>query len=113
MIDIGFVLYKKGEKPGTLTAEWCHAVAGNGTGIATGGPAVGFVGHYNIRYFDNNGNVDADLELTIQKAGDNYELVWIDDGEITNRGIGKVIEGGLAVGWRGIDENLSNLPDSK
>jgi len=112
VIDIGFVFFKKGEKPGTLTAEWCHAVSGNGTGIATGGPAVGFVGNYNIRYFDINGNVDIDLELTIQKAGENYDLVWILDGEIVNRGIGKVIEGGLAVGWRGIDENLSKPLDS-
>jgi hypothetical protein len=42
MPSVGFVMYKKSDEPGTLIAEWCHSDYGNGTGIATGGPADGF-----------------------------------------------------------------------
>jgi hypothetical protein len=113
MTNIGFVLYKKGNKPGTLNAKWCHSYLGNGTGKATGGPAEGFVGRYHIRYFDDKGNVDADLELDIQKDGDYYKLSWINNGEITGRGIGIEVAEGLAAGWRGIDDKLPRLSETQ
>jgi hypothetical protein len=111
MIDIGFVLYKKGDEPGTLEAEWCHSYSGNGTGKATGGPPEGFVGRYQIRYFDDKGNVDGDCELDIQKDGDYYELSWIVNGEIADRGIGMEVAEGLAAGWRGVDDKSPNPSD--
>ncbi len=106
MIDIGCVLYQKGDEPGTLYAKWCHSYSGSGTGKATGGPVKGFTGRYRLRYFDNAGNVDADVELDIQKKGDFYELSWMKDGEEIDKGIGMEIAGGLAAGWRGINETV-------
>ncbi len=105
MINIGFVLYTKGDETGTLNAKWCHSDSGNGTGKATGGPAEGFVGRYRMSYFDDKGNVDADCEIDIQKNGDYFELTWINNGEITGKGMGMEVAEGLAVGWRNIDDN--------
>ncbi len=76
MTNVGFVLYKKGEEPGTLIAKWCHTDDGNGTGIATGGPVEGFEGHYHVRYFDDKGNLQAARELNIKKDGDYYQTWW-------------------------------------
>lgn len=103
MIDVGFVLYKKGSEAGTLEANWCHSSSGAGTGKASGGPDKGFSGNYSIRYFDNNGNIEADLELDIEKDGNIYQVIWIQDGKITARGIGMEVDEGLAVGWRSVD----------
>ena len=39
MFNVGCVLVKKGDEPGTLTAKWCHPYFGKsvfGTGKATG-----------------------------------------------------------------------------
>ncbi len=103
MIDVGCVLYKKGDEPGTLKAKWCHSSLGIGTGIATGGTAEGFAGHYRIRYFDDKGNEIADRELDIQKEADHFKLTWINNGVISARGIGMEIEAGLSAGWADID----------
>ncbi|MCP4370993.1 MAG: hypothetical protein GY797_23195 [Deltaproteobacteria bacterium] len=103
MTNVGYVLYKKGDEPGTLIAKWCHSDYGNGTGIATGGPAEGFEGRYHIRYFDEKGNIQADRELDIQKDGDYYQLSWINNGEISGRGIGMENAEGLSVGYRDIE----------
>ncbi|MCP4344336.1 MAG: hypothetical protein GY795_02285 [Desulfobacterales bacterium] len=102
MINIGFVLYKKNDKPGEMSAKWCHSDYGNGTGIATGGPADRFEGHYHIRYFDDSGNVQADRELEIEKDGDNYKVSWFNNGKISAVGIGMVNSEGLAVGYRDV-----------
>ena len=110
MINVGCVLYKKGDEPGTLTAKWCHPYFGKGvfgTGIATGGPEEGYVGRYHIRYFDDKGNEIAGFELDIQKDGDYYEIAWIDNGEILDRGMGMVVAEGLAAGWRRVDDKPS------
>ncbi len=103
MINIGFVLYKKGDEPGTLNAKWCHSDYGNGTGIATGGPAEGFEGRYHIRYLDDKGNAQAERKLDIQKKGDFYHLSWINNGNISARGIGMETVEGLSVGYRDIE----------
>ena len=104
MINVGCVLYTKSSEPGTLHAKWFHSDSGNGTGIATGGPAEGFAGRYHMRYFDDKGKVDADRELNIKKNGDYFELTWINNGEITGKGIGMEVSEGLAAGWRDIDD---------
>jgi hypothetical protein len=104
MTNVGFVLYKKSDEPGTLIAEWCHSDDGNGTGIATGGTTEGFEGRYHIRYFDNKGNIQADRELDIKKDGVYYQLSWINNGEITARGIGMETAEGLAAGYRDVKE---------
>ncbi|MCP4535909.1 MAG: hypothetical protein GY832_02085 [Chloroflexi bacterium] len=104
MIDVGCVLYKKGDELGTLDAQWVHSYLGNGTGKATGGPAEGFAGRYRIRYYDDKGDVQADRELDIQKDGDRYKLTWIDNGRVTGRGIGIEVSEGLAAGYRDVEE---------
>ncbi len=107
MFNVGCVLYKKGDEPGTLNATWCHPYFGKGilgTGKATGGPNEGYVGRYHIRYFDDKGNEIAGFELDIQKNGDYYELAWIDNGEVLDRGIGMEFSEGLVAGWRRIDD---------
>lgn len=106
MINIGCVLYRKGDEPGTLYAKWCHSIFGNGTGKAVGGPSNGFMGRYHIHYFDDKGAEIADLELDIQKDGDFFKLAWISNGKITSRGIGMEVAEGLAAGWCGVDDKL-------
>ena len=102
MKNIGFVLYEKGEKPGTLTAKWCHSEDGSGTGIATGGPATGFEGRYKIQYYDEKQNLQAQRDLDIQKMKGHYHISWINMGKITCNGIGMETAEGLAVGYRNI-----------
>lgn len=107
MINVGCVLYQRGEDPGSLTAKWCHPYFGEGvfgTGLATGGPAEGYVGRYHIRYFDTDGNEIAGFELDIKKECEYYELEWIDNGEILDRGVGMEVSDGLVAGWRRIDD---------
>ena len=104
MPSVGFVLYKKSDEPGTLTAEWCHSDYGNGTGIATGGPADGFEGRYTIRYFDDKGNMQAERGLEIQKEGNYYQLSWSNNGEISGSGVGMETAEGLAVGYRDVEK---------
>ena len=102
MTNIGFVLYKRNDESGVMNAKWCHSDYGNGTGIATGGPTEGFEGHYQIRYFDDMGNVQADRELEIKKDGDYYKVSWLNNGKITAVGIGMENSEGLSVGYRDI-----------
>ncbi len=107
MFNIGCVLYTPGDEPGTLNAKWCHPFFGDGvfgTGKASGGPAQGYAGRYNIIYYDAEGNELAGFELDIKKAGDYYELAWIDNGEILDRGIGMEVNDGLAAGWRRVSD---------
>jgi len=54
-LNIGFVLYTKGNVPGTLNARWTYQNVYSGKGLATGGPKQGFVGHYHVRYYDEQG----------------------------------------------------------
>ena len=103
MFNIGCVLYTPGNEPGTLNAKWCHPFFGDGvfgTGKATGGPAQGYAGNYHIRYFDQHAKEVGGFELQIEKVGDYYELAWIDNGEIMDRGVGMEVAEGLAAGWR-------------
>jgi hypothetical protein len=51
-LNIGFVLYSKGNIPGTLNARWTYQNIYSGKGLATGGPKAGFAGHYHVRYCD-------------------------------------------------------------
>ncbi|MCB1663829.1 MAG: hypothetical protein KDI20_14600 [Pseudomonadales bacterium] len=107
MFNIGFVLYTPGDEPGSLNAKWCHPFFSKGvygTGKATGGPAQGYTGTYQIRYFDKGGAEVGGFELEIKKVGDYYELAWIDNGEIMDRGIGMEVAEGLAAGWRRVSD---------
>jgi hypothetical protein len=67
MENIGFVIYQKGHKPGTLNARWNHTVLGKGNGIATGGPNIGFAGSYKICYFNETGEMIAERDLEIKR----------------------------------------------
>ncbi len=105
MKNIGYVLYQKGHKPGTLDATWCTLKTGVGSGKATGGPLDGFEGEYHIQYFDENGNPDDEFDLIIQNLGSCYKLSWIrDDETIACIGVGMEVAEGLAVGWRGLSD---------
>jgi hypothetical protein len=103
--NIGFVLYTKGQAPGTLNARWSYGNAYSGHGVATGGPAAGgFAGRYHVRYFLETGEFSDEYDLDIEKhAGGNfYDVTWISNGAVSAKGVGMEVPngGGLAVGWR-------------
>ena len=98
--NIGFVLYTKSLSPGTLNARWMFTNAYRGPGLATGGPKEGFVGHYHVRYFNDDGTFSDEYDLAIAKTGDCYEVTWTTAGKVQAVGVGMEVENGLAVGWR-------------
>jgi hypothetical protein len=99
-LNIGFVLYTKGDVPGTLNARWTYQNIYSGKGLATGGPKEGFAGHYHVRYYDEQGKFSDEYDLVIEKAGAFYNASWITDGKISAGGVGMEVEKGLAIGWR-------------
>ena len=76
-LNIGFVLYTKGNVPGTLNARWTYRNVYSGKGVATGGPEEGFAGHYHVRYYDEQGKFSDEYDLVIEKAGAFYNASWI------------------------------------
>jgi hypothetical protein len=102
--NIGFVLYTKSPAPGTLNARWMYANKYSGPGIATGGPKEGFVGRYHVRYFYDNGEFSDEYDLVIERTGDTYAVSWLTDGQVRAVGVGMEVEGGLAVGWRRVND---------
>ena len=101
-LNIGFVLYTKGDAPGTLKARWRYTTEYSGTGLATGGPAEGFAGHYHVRYFDEHGNFSDEYDLVIERNGDFYSGSWLTKGKVSARGVGMKVQEGVAIGWRRI-----------
>ncbi len=99
-LNIGFVLYTKGDVPGTLNARWTYQNIYSGKGLATGGPKEGFAGHYHVRYYDEQGKFSDEYDLVIEKAGAFYNASWITDGKVSAGGVGMEVENGLAIGWR-------------
>ena len=99
-LNIGFVLYSKGNVPGTLNARWTYQNIYSGKGLATGGPKEGFAGHYHVRYYDEQGKFSDEYDLVIEKAGAFYNASWITNGKVSAGGVGMEVENGLAVGWR-------------
>jgi hypothetical protein len=99
-LNIGFVLYTKGNVPGTLNARWTYQNVYTGKGLATGGPKEGFAGHYHVRYYDEQGKFSDEYDLVIEKAGAFYNASWITDGKVSAGGVGMEVEKGLAIGWR-------------
>jgi hypothetical protein len=99
-LNIGFVLYTKGNVPGTLNARWTYQNVYSGKGLATGGPKEGFAGHYHVRYYDEQGKFSDEYDLVIEKAGAFYHASWITDGKVSAGGVGMEVEKGLAIGWR-------------
>ena len=99
MINIGSVFYEKGEELGTLKAKWCHSELGVGTGIALGGPIEGYVGNYQIIYYDDDGSEMARRELVIEKTKDYFELTWKRNGVVTCKGVAIETINGLSTGW--------------
>ena len=103
-LNIGFVLYTKGDVPGTLKARWRYTTEYSGTGIATGGPAEGFAGRYHVRYFDENGTFSDEYDLVIERNGDFYSGSWLTNGKVSARGLGMQVQEGVAIGWRRITD---------
>jgi len=99
-LNIGFVLYSKGNVPGTLNARWTYQNIYSGKGLATGGPKEGFAGHYHVRYYDEQGKFSDEYDLVIEKAGAFYNASWITNGKVNAGGVGMEVENGLAIGWR-------------
>ncbi len=99
-LNIGFVLYTKGNVPGTLNARWTYQNVYSGKGLATGGPKEGFAGHYHVRYYDEQGKFSDEYDLVIEKAGAFYNASWITDGKVSAGGVGMEVEKDLAIGWR-------------
>ena len=98
-LNIGFVLYTKGNVPGTLNARWTYQNVYTGKGLATG-PKEGFAGHYHVPYYDEQGKFSDEYDLVIEKAGAFYNASWITDGKVSAGGVGMEVEKGLAIGWR-------------
>ena len=101
-LNIGFVLYSKGDAPGTLKARWRYTTEYSGTGVATGGPAEGFAGHYHVRYFDENGKFSDEYDLVVERNGDFYTGSWLTNGKVSASGLGMKVDNGVAIGWRRI-----------
>ena len=99
-LNIGFVLYTKGDAPGTLNARWTYQNRYSGKGVATGGPKAGFAGHYHVRYYDEQGKFSDEYDLVIEKTGAFYNASWITNGKLSAGGVGMEVEKGLAIGWR-------------
>lgn len=99
-MNIGFVLYSKGDAPGTLNARWTYQSVYSGKGLATGGPKEGFAGHYHVRYYDEHGKFSDEYDLVIERAGAFYNASWITNGKVSAGGVGMEVEKGLAIGWR-------------
>jgi hypothetical protein len=93
-LNIGFVLYTKGDAPGTLNARWTYQNVYSGKGLATGGPKKGFAGHYHVRYYDEQGKFSDEYDLIIQKAGAFYNASWITNGKVSAGGVGMEVENG-------------------
>ena len=102
--NIGFAYYTKSHSPGTLNAIWMYGTKYRGPGIATGGPKEGFVGKYHVRYFYESGEFSDEYDLVIEKSGDVYRASWISKGKLSAVGVGMVVENGLAVGWRRVED---------
>ena len=103
-LNIGFVLYSKGDAPGSLKARWRYTSEYSGTGVATGGPAEGFAGHYHVRYFDENGKFSDEYDLVIESNGDFYSGSWLTNGKVSASGLGMKVDDGVAIGWRRITD---------
>ena len=103
-LNIGFVLYTKGDAPGTLKARWRYTTEYSGTGVATGGPAEGFAGHYHVRYFDEKGKFSDEYDLVIERNGDFYSGSWLTNGKVSASGVGLKVDEGVAIGWRRITD---------
>jgi hypothetical protein len=100
IINVGLVLYTKSQTPGTLNASWIYSTQYRGPGIAIGGPAEGYSGDYQVRYFREDGSHPEEYELHIEKVGSIYQVDWILDGRRLITGVGMETAEGLAVGWR-------------
>ena len=101
-LNVGIVVYTKGDAPGTLDGRWSFENSWGGPGRATGGPEQGFAGNYHIRYFYESGEFSDEYDLVIKRAGDYYEVSWLLDGTVRAVGLGVELDGALAVGWRKI-----------
>ena len=106
-LNIGFVLYSKGNVPGTLNARWTYQNIYSGKGLATGGPKEGFAGHYHVRYYDEQGKFSDEYDLVIEKAGAFYNASWITNGKVSAGGVGMEVKNGLAIGWRRVGMSTS------
>jgi len=103
MANIGHVQYQKGDQLGELKAVWTHDDYGCGTGRATAATTDKenpiFSGDYQIQYFDHEGNLQAELDLEIEKSGHCYKLTWRKNGKTTSIGIGIETTGVLSAGY--------------
>ena len=102
--NIGFALYTKGAKAGTLNAIWNYANVYSGKGKATGATKDGFAGKYHIKYYYENGEFSDEYDLAIERTAKGYNLSWITNGKVLARGIGMEVDNRLAAGWRRVPD---------
>ena len=103
-LNVGYGIYTKGATRGTLNATWNYANVWSGKGTATGVSKDGFAGKYHIKYYYENGEFSDEYDLIIEKSGDGYKASWITNGKLSAVGVGMMVENGLAVGWRRVDD---------
>lgn len=101
--DYGVCLYRPGAEPGTLDATWYESgLPGNMpcTGQAVGGPAAGLAGRYQVTYFGPDNQPVATFDLTIETAGDVFNLTWQQGGKTACTGVGLPNGDGIALAYR-------------
>ncbi|WP_262691857.1 hypothetical protein [Kordiimonas aestuarii] len=103
--DFGVCIYTPGMTPGTLEASWFEAGMDTACkGLATGGPASGFDGSYNVTYFGADGAPLATFDLTIKHHGEIFALTWQSEGRTACTGVGlPTADGGIALAYRTSD----------
>jgi len=101
--NIGHVQYSKGDVTGELKAVWLHEDNGRGTCLATGSTNSEFEGNYQIKYFDENSILLAELDLEIINNGSRYNLTWSKGGLVTSVGIAMENSSTLFVGYYDVE----------
>lgn len=100
--DYGVCLYQPGAEPGTLDATWYEPGLPVGKpckGKATGGPATGLAGRYQVTYFGPDNQPVATFDLTIETAGEVFNLTWQQDGKTACTGVGLRDRDGIALAY--------------
>ncbi len=99
---IGAVVYRPGDEPGTLEADWVKSTETGDAilkGWATGGPVRGLVGDYTIVYHNERGEPSEPYDLKIVVSGEILHLRWSKKGRQIYKGIGMLRDNTIIAGW--------------
>ena len=105
MGEIGAVVYRLGNEPRTLSAQWVYSTSdpngvGSGTAFRSDEGGTGFTGRWEIAYRGADGTDAGRYLLEIDQDDAVYALRWLRDGVVVFEGAGFVVDGALIGGWR-------------